>query len=174
MEITPKSKIQDILNHFPQLEEEIIRSAPPFENLRNPLLRRTVARLATLEQAARIGGMNPLDLVNRLRRAVGQTEISNPIEMPTATDIPLAGEEDPAWVRGDAQFVVDGNRLLEAGEVPLNHIQPLLGQLEEGRFILLITDFEPRPMIEALQKQNRKVYHKLDEQNTNRHLTYIC
>ncbi|GAP09124.1 hypothetical protein BECAL_00263 [Bellilinea caldifistulae] len=173
MEITPKSKIHDVLTHFPQLEEEIIRAAPPFENLRNPLLRRTAARLATLEQAARIGGLNPLELVNRLRRLAGQPELTRTMDLPSPADIPPASADDPDWVRGEPQFVIDGNQLLARGEVPLNHINQLLAQLEEGRSILLITDFEPLPMIESIQKQNRKVYHKLDGQNPHRHLTYF-
>ncbi len=173
MEITPKSKIHDVLTHFPQLEEEIIRAAPPFENLRNPLLRRTAARLATLEQAARIGGLNPLELVNHLRRLAGQPELTNTMDLPSPADIPPASADDPDWVRGEPQFVVDGNQLLARGEVPLQHVHQLLARLEEGRCLLLITNFEPQPMIEAIQKQNRKVYHTLDDQNPTRHLTYF-
>ncbi len=173
MEITPKSKIHDVITHYPPLEEEIIRTAPPFENLRNPVLRRTVARLATLEQAARIGGVNLLEWVNHLRRLVGQPALTSASDLPAPDDIPPASADDPDWVQGEPQFVVDGNQLLARGEVPLNHITRLLTQLEEGRCILLITHFEPLPMIESIQKQNRKVYHKLDGQNPHRHLTYF-
>ncbi|MEW6180306.1 MAG: DUF1858 domain-containing protein [Chloroflexota bacterium] len=173
MEITPQSKIHDLLTHFPQLEEEIIRTAPPFENLRNPLLRRTVTRLTTLEQAARIGGVNALEWVNHLRRLAGQAELTAGAETAVPDDLPPASPADPPWVQAEPQFVVDGTQLLARGEVPLNHINRLLPQLEAGRCILLITNFEPQPMIEAMQKQNRRVFHKRDESKAGRHLTYI-
>lgn len=173
MEITPKTRILDVLTHFPQLEEEIIRTAPSFENLRNPVLRRTVARLATLEQTARIGGLDASEWVNHLRRLVGQTEWSAGPETGAPFDIPAASPADPDWVQGDPQFVVDGNQLLARGEVPLEQINQLLRKLEDNRFILLITGFEPQPMIEALQKQNRKVYSRPDGQYAGRYLTFI-
>lgn len=173
MEITPKTRILDVLTHYPFLEEEIIRAAPPFENLRNPVLRRTVARLATLEQAAHIGGLNAPAWVNHLRRLVGQTEWSTGLESGAPLDIPPTSPADPDWVQGDPQFVVDGNQLLARGEVPLEQINQLLQKMEDNRFILLITSFEPQPMIEAMQKQNRKLYSRHDGQYTGRYLTFI-
>ncbi len=80
---------------------------------------------------------------------------------------------DPDWIRGDPEFVVDGTQLLAKGDVPLNRVNEQLQQLTQGRFLLLITDFEPQPMIEALGKQSRTVYHRLDSQNSGQHLTYI-
>lgn len=64
----------DVLKAHPQLEERIIAVAPPFKNLRNPILRRTVAQLATIEQVAQIGGMDAAELVRILRRAAGLDE----------------------------------------------------------------------------------------------------
>ena len=75
MEITSRSKLMDVLKAYPQLEEQIIAVAPPFKNLRNPILRRTVAQLATLEQVAQIGQMNVADLISILRRAAGLEEL---------------------------------------------------------------------------------------------------
>ena len=71
MEITGRSKLFDVLKAYPQLEEQIIAIAPPFKNLRNPILRRTVAQLATLEQVAQIGQMDVTELVSTLRRRPG-------------------------------------------------------------------------------------------------------
>ena len=76
MEITRKSRILEVLKEFPQLEEQIIGMAPAFKNLRNPVLRRTVAQMATLEMVAKIGGLDVAGLVNALRRSVGQSEVS--------------------------------------------------------------------------------------------------
>jgi len=39
--------------------------------------------------------------------------------------------------------------------------------------LLLITDFEPTPMIDAVKMQKRETFHKVDPLDANRHLTYI-
>ncbi len=67
--ITPDTKVGALLEAYPELEEHLIACAPAFAKLRNPLLRRTVAKVATLEQAARVGGIGVRDLVRRLREA---------------------------------------------------------------------------------------------------------
>jgi len=50
--LTPATKVADLLESWPELEEVLIAHAPAFRRLKNPVLRRTVARVATLEQAA--------------------------------------------------------------------------------------------------------------------------
>ena len=52
MEITRHSKLFDVLEAYPFLEAQIVNIAPPFQNLKNPVLRRTVGKIATLGQAA--------------------------------------------------------------------------------------------------------------------------
>lgn len=172
MDIHPRSKLMEVLEAYPALEEEIIRAAPAFQNLRNPLLRRTVGRLATLEQVARIGELAVNEFVNRLRRAAGLPALA---EGQTGAPVAVAppDESDPHWVRGEPQFTVNGTELLARGEVPLNVVNDLLPRLEPGRFLLLVTHFEPLPMIEAIAAQNRRIHHKTDAQHPSQHLTYI-
>ncbi|MCX7840380.1 MAG: DUF1858 domain-containing protein [Anaerolineae bacterium] len=171
MEITSRSKLFDVLKAYPTLEDKIVRLAPPFANLKNPVLRRTVGQLATLERVAQIGGLEVTEFVNMLRREVGLPELR--AETPTFAPPPPRAESDPAWIEGEPQFVVNGSELLKRGEVPLQHVNQLLPQLQPDRYILLITDFEPIPMIEAMRKQNRRVYHKVHPTEVNTHLTYI-
>jgi hypothetical protein len=142
MEIIPRSKLLDLLKVYPELEEVIIGIAPPFKNLKNPVLRRTVGQLATLSQVAQIGGMDAIELVNILRRSVGQPELAPGV----ATPPDWAGaitSGDPDWISGKPQFVVDGTSLLARGEVPLERVNALLSELEPGHTILLLTSFEP-------------------------------
>ncbi|MFH0843803.1 MAG: DUF1858 domain-containing protein [Bacteroidota bacterium] len=49
--ITPKTKVLQLIETFPELEEVLINAVPAFEKLKNPVLRKTVARIATLQQA---------------------------------------------------------------------------------------------------------------------------
>ncbi|MBI9043506.1 MAG: DUF1858 domain-containing protein [Anaerolineaceae bacterium] len=171
MEIKSSSKLFDVLNAYPALEEKIIHIAPLFKNLQNPALRRTVGKLATMEKVAQIGNLEVIDLVNILRRETGQPEISpdsNPRFAVLEKD-----EKDPEWITGEPQFVVNGSEILESGEVPLQEVDELLKKLNEGRFILLLTDFEPAPIMDALQRKDRVVYHKNHPGNEDQHLTYI-
>ena len=71
MEITSQSKLFDVLEAYPSLESQIVNIAPPFKNLKNPVLRRTVGKLATLEKVAQIGGMDVNRLVNTLAQIGG-------------------------------------------------------------------------------------------------------
>ena len=172
MDITAKSKLFDVLEAYPFLEAQIINIAPPFQNLKNPILRRTVGKLATLETVAQIGGMDVTKLVNTLRLAVGQDQLG-PVDEHFTVELPPVTENDPPWIGGEPQYIVNGMQLLQRGEVPLGKVNELLGQLDPDRFILLVTNFEPTPILEAMQKQNRSVFHKLHPSEANRYLTFI-
>lgn len=172
MEITRRSKLFDILQEYPFLEQHIIEIAPPFKNLTNPVLRRTVGQLATVEKIAQVGGIEVVELVNTLRRAAGQSDILE--QTKTEVSIPQKAAGDPLWITGEPQFIVDGTKLLSQGEVPLQRVNELLGQLSLRGFILLLTDFEPSPIIDTMQKQSRRVFHKIHPENAAQHLTYIA
>ncbi len=70
--ITPKSKVMQVIEEYPQLEDVLISYIPAFKKLKNPVLRKTVARIASLQQAASIGNVKVEDLINHLRKEVGQ------------------------------------------------------------------------------------------------------
>ena len=46
---------------------------------------------------------------------------------------PPTSAGDPPWIAGEPQHVVDGSELLNDGEVPLEHVNELLGRLAPGR-----------------------------------------
>lgn len=173
MDITGKTKLFEILEKYPQLEDQIIQAAPAFKNLKNPVLRKTVGRLATVEKVAQIGELDVFSFVNLLRRQVGQEEIVPSGEVEVVHPDPKHTSGDPDWILGEPEFAVDGTAMLAKGEVPLNEVNERLQQLSPGGFVLLTTNFEPKPMIEAVEKQNRKVYHKVDANDPSLHLTYF-
>jgi len=171
MEITGRSKLLDVLRAYPHLEEQIINIAPPFKNLRNPILRRTVAQLASLEQVAQIGGMDARELVRILRRAAGLEELpAGPAQVFVP---PPRAAGDPEWIEGAPAHVVDGVALLRDGIVPVQRVNEILAKQPAGAFVLLTTDFKPAPIIDAMEKAGRKVYHKTASGAENLHLTYI-
>ncbi len=75
--------------------------------------------------------------------------------------------------RGAPAHVVDGVALLRDGIVPVQRVNELLATVPAGALILLTTDFTPAPIIEAMEKAGRKVYHKTAPGVANLHLTYI-
>jgi len=77
MEITMETKIADLLNSRPDMKDILIAINPKFKKLNNPVLRRTLAKLASVKQAAVVGGMDALDLLNQLRVAVGQEPVES-------------------------------------------------------------------------------------------------
>ena len=71
MEINLQTKVVELLEAYPQLEEQLLNLSPTFAKLKNPILRRTVAKVTSLQQAAKIAGISPARMVQALRKAVG-------------------------------------------------------------------------------------------------------
>ena len=69
-EILPQTKVNDLLEEFPQLEEVLINLNPKFNKLKNPLLRNSIGKVATLKQAALVAEMQPDEFIEYLRQAI--------------------------------------------------------------------------------------------------------
>ncbi|HOJ04894.1 MAG TPA: DUF1858 domain-containing protein [Bacteroidota bacterium] len=152
--INPQMKVGELLDHFPELEEVLIGISPAFSKLRNPVLRRTIARVATLQQAAMTGDVPIHEVVVQLRAAAGQnTEIAE--DMLTSTDDGhRAGVAIPAWLAAaQSRQLFDATPILDAGAHPLKDVFARLGELPEGGVLDLRTPFLPAPLIDAVEKQ---------------------
>ena len=75
IEITPHTNIDDLLDAYPELEDKFIELAPLFIKLKNPALRKTVAKVTNLKQASTIANVPLTDLINGLRKKAGMNEI---------------------------------------------------------------------------------------------------
>ena len=64
LEILPSTKVSQLLDAYPELEDVLVAMAPPFKKLKNPILRQSVARIASLKQAAVVGGLDTRAMVN--------------------------------------------------------------------------------------------------------------
>ena len=73
--ITPRTKVAELLDHYPELEDDLVGMAPAFETLRNPALRKTVANVTTLQNVAKIANIQVTEMVNTLRGKVGQEKM---------------------------------------------------------------------------------------------------
>jgi hypothetical protein len=152
-------KVAELLGAYPELEPVLIAQAPPFARLKNPVLRRTVARVATLQQAAAVGGLEVRALIRALRGAAAQG-LEAAAEELDAADSSGPGRDGvgvpsrPSWVdAGRLAAVVDADALLAAGQLPLAPATRAALALAPGELLRVDSGFRPAPLIEALVRQ---------------------
>lgn len=160
--IHPETKVGDVLDAYPAVEEKLIARVPAFAKLRNPILRRTVARIATLETAAKMASMPVRDLVRFLREQTGQDQEK---EQPHWESLPVLQpqqpqeQETPAWVTEGRQTVtIDADAMLAAGQHPLGAIHKHLASLRPGCYLKLLSSFLPAPLFDAMRSAGVAVY----------------
>jgi len=159
MEITQFLKINDVLKTYPELEEKLIELNPLFGKLKKPILRKTVGKIATIEQVAKVGQMPINELVNALRNVVGQAPLTI-----GETGIPQT-ESDADWLTDEPNFRLDGNALMAEGKNPLQVMMETIRTMKNGEIIELTTDFLPSPMIDNMQQQGHQVVSKSADEN---------
>jgi hypothetical protein len=168
--INPETKVGALLDAYPGIEDVLISWVPSFSKLKNPILRKTVAKVATLDQAAKVGGVNVRDLVRKLREATGQ-ELSSTDSSGSATATGDTGEL-PSWLdERRVCYNLDADSLLEMGEHPIGKIRQWLSLVKEGQIIRLTSSFLPAPLIEAMRKSGLAVC--TTETQPGCHTTYI-
>ncbi len=148
VEITPSVTVHSLLEAHPELEDVLIGIAPPFKKLKNPLLRRSVAKVATLKHIASVGGVPLTELIGKLRRALGQAE----------TDDAYTDEEyftaQPDWFSADnISLSVDEGKVDDGDKMTLTVILKAAKNVEPGEIIELVTTFLPAPGIDILKSK---------------------
>ena len=140
--ITPKTKVLQLIEAYPQLEDVLIDYVPAFKKLKNPILRKTVAKIATLQQAASTGNVKVSDLINLLRKEVGQDLLTDSID--NAYNL-----IKPDWY--NEQIInqeFDVREMLASGEQPVNQVIADLNKMSTGTIYKLIAPFLPAPLID--------------------------
>jgi len=152
--IDPDTTVGALLEAYPEAEAVLVEMAPAFAKLRNPVVRRTVAKVATLEQAAKIGGVSLHTLIRKLRECTGQDSA----EVPGAA---CGGESDtaPVWVvNGRVVEEVDAEAMLERGVHPIGKIREAVKGLGAGEVVVLRAPFRPEPLIDTMRRSGALVY----------------
>jgi hypothetical protein len=146
--ITPKTKVRELLDNYPELEPVLVELAPAFKKLKNPVLRNTIARVTTLQQASAVGNITIDDLVNTLRKAAGQDQIS-------FSEIESGRSEKPGWLdESHITGTLDVREMLEVGKEPLGDVLKEAVKLEKGDIFVFISPFMPAPLIEKLRSMD--------------------
>lgn len=140
--ISPKTKVLQLIETYPHLEDVLIGYVPAFKKLKNPILRKTVAKIATLQQAAVVGNVKVEDLINLLRKEVGQDTIELASEVNYNTI-------QPDWfVDSKVTTVLDVREMLNAGEQPVNKVISDLNHLQVNEIYKVIAPFVPAPLLD--------------------------
>ncbi len=153
--ISPKTKVMQLIEAYPQLEEVLISYVPAFSKLKNPLLRKTVAKIATLQQAAVIGNVKVEDLINHLRKRVNQEPFQEADPLPY-------NRVQPSWF--DTSLIkteLDIAKMLNEGEHPVNLVITYLNQISPDEIYKITAPFLPAPLIDKSLSLN--IDHWIDQ-----------
>jgi len=163
--ITPKTKVLQLIEAYPQLEEVLIEYVPAFKKLKNPILRNTVAKVASLQQAAAVGNVKVEDLINLLRKNVGQ-------DLFTENAGVVYNTQQPGWFNEQlVQKELDAKVMLAAGEQPVNQVMTDLKDMPKGSIYKLIAPFLPAPLIDKATSLN--IEHWMIKENEGTFIIYF-
>jgi hypothetical protein len=157
--ITPETKIAELLDAYPQLEEVLIRQSAHFTALKNPILRKTVAKVATIEKAAQMSGLTVRRLVATLREAVGLPGEPDAADLGPEVEPTVVDAVPPDWF--DARMVhatLDADDMLAKGQVPLPNVTRAVLDVPPGGLLCVKSAFRPTPLLEALHKAGHGTY----------------
>jgi hypothetical protein len=165
--ISPKTRVGELLDCYPELEGVLMEMSPAFEKLKNPVLRKTVARVATLSHISVIGGLKIEEVINRLRKEVGEKE-SDPLN----SDLDYFSSTLPDWFNESRIIeVFDASAVINSGGSPLNEILNKTHALKPGEIFELHTPFIPAPILDMLISKGFLIY---SIQKNHLVKSYIC
>ena len=153
--ITPKTRILDLIEAYPELEQKLFEMSPAFRKLQNPILRKTVARVTTLQQAALVGNIPVERMINELRRAAGQEHLEDRAEgrgqkaenqEEVKRDMKEKSETD--FDLSKISMSLDAREMLNRGEHPVAQVMADLHTLPAGDVYELVAPFYPAPLID--------------------------
>lgn len=165
--ITPDMKVGEFLKYYPELEEVLIGIAPVFAKLKNPVLRRTIAKVASLNQAAAVGDVSIGEMINRLRQAAG---------VEAMIDFGCGGEPGsgkPLWLdESQISYRMDARPMIDRGEHPLGVVVKELNRMAPTEIFELVTPFNPAPLIDKAKALGYEAWSQKAEANLVK--TYFC
>jgi hypothetical protein len=155
--------VSDVLARNESLVDIFVRHAPHFNKLRNRAMRRVMARLVTVEQAARTAGVPVEVLLRELNEAldapVPASHGANASHGPPNDRFSLPPREAEQASERHTHPVhapvveLDGREDLRAGREPFSKIMAAVSALEASDVLHLRATFEPVPLFTVLGKR---------------------
>jgi hypothetical protein len=156
--VTAQTKIGQLLSEHPALLDSLVAYAPEFAKLRNPLMRKTFGRLASLADAARLANVETATLVEYINGllAGGPTTATQPAP---ATVDPMPSDEAKPVSGKDINYRVDELtamlRELHAGRTP-EEVSARFGQLLTSVSAMEIAEAEQQLVADGLPEDEIK------------------
>jgi len=161
LQILSSTKVAQLLDFYPELEELLIKMAPPFKKLKNPILRQSVAKVATLKQAAIVGQLELTSMINQLREAVGQEAL---VATETISEEQYLGAA-PGWFSPDCVASSIDDRAGDSDKMAINRVLTTLKGLGEHQVVELVTIFLPAPGIDAARRKGLTTWTLREEED---------
>ena len=151
--ITKDMRVSELLEQYPQAMDVLLKTSAHFQKLKNPLLRRFVAPRASIEDAARVGGVELSTLLADLNAACGlQCEpelavLNNAV--PSLTPKPAVITNAPR----EKIIDLDVREDISQNNDPFKKIMGAVKQMGDGDILHLINVFEPVPLYGVLGRR---------------------
>ncbi len=160
VEINPSTTVHELLEAYPELEAKLISIAPPFKKLTNPLLRKSVAKVATIKHISSVGNIQLNELINILRAEVGQS----------GTDESYQDEDyfapEPTWFSTDKISVsIVEEEVEDKDKMTVVTVLREAKKVKTGEIIELITTFLPAPGIDTMRSKGYSAWTLKGEGN---------
>lgn len=155
MDINLQTKIGELLDTYPHLEDELIRLSSAFTKLKSPILRRTVAKVTTVQHAAKIAGISSAEMVIALRKAAG-LDVSSVGDFSETDGV----DQMPEWFDASKiKMKFNANSIIEAGGSPMADIIRQADELSVGEILEVAVSFRPEPIMDTLRKKAIKSWY---------------
>ena len=153
--VAASDRVSDVLSRDESLVEVFVRAAPQLAKLRNPAMRRVMARLVTIEHVARIAGVSCDALLDDLNASLGIAPGASPPAAASQSGERTADRTRRAAARptGATEVTLDVRDDLRAGREPFSAIMAAIANLGAREVLHLRAIFEPLPLYAVLEKR---------------------
>jgi hypothetical protein len=142
--INPGTTIKDLLEVNQDLVIEVlVKLDKSFQKLKNPILRKLLARRVSIADACKIAGCS----INDFMETMKQIGFTVEMEIGKEKSAILSNGE---FKQADNYRTLDVRLILSQGKDPLKEILANINTLEEKQGLKLINSFEPLPLIRLL------------------------
>jgi len=144
--VASTDRVSEVLARDEALVEIFVRHSAHFEKLRSVTMRRVMARLVTVAQAARIAGVHVDTLVRDLNEAL-QLDASHLV---ATEELEESSSHRPTALR---EVELDVREDMRVGREPFSRIMVAIAKLGADEVLHLHTIFEPVPLFGVLEKR---------------------
>jgi len=164
--VTRTDRVSDVIARDESLVEVFVRHSSHFTKLRNRSMRRIMARLVTIDDAAKIASVAPDVLVRDLNAALGILEPSTSVDSVAVQNMHAPGQDEHVHPSGAPVVEVDVREDLRKGREPFSKIMAAVGALGDDEVLHLRAIFEPAPLFALMAKRgfsHESVAHAPDD-----------